>query len=76
MKRALSCLLCALAVIAALSVPRPAKALDELKNTDPDKYYILLDLRNQIVTVYERDEAGGVYPYRPPFPVHHRPHRA
>lgn len=58
MKRALSCLLCALAVIAALSVPRPAKALDELKNTDPDKYYILLDLRNQIVTVYERDEAG------------------
>lgn len=46
MKRALACLLCALAVLAALAAPRPAHALDELKNTDPDKYYILLDLRN------------------------------
>ncbi|MBR3304305.1 MAG: SH3 domain-containing protein [Christensenellaceae bacterium] len=38
--------------------PTKAFAMDELKNTDPDRYYILLDLRNQIVTVYERDEAG------------------
>ena len=36
----------------------PASARDELKNTDPEKYYILLDLNNQIVTVYEKDEAG------------------
>lgn len=39
-------------------VPRPAYAMDELKNTDPDKYYILLDLKNQIVTVFEKDENG------------------
>ncbi len=38
--------------------PRPALAYDELKNTDPDKYYILLDLKNQIVTVFEKDENG------------------
>jgi uncharacterized protein YgiM (DUF1202 family) len=38
--------------------PRPALAYDELKNTDPDKYYILLDLKNQIVTVFEKDEDG------------------
>lgn len=36
--------------------PRPALAYDELKNTDPDKYYILLDLKNEIVTVFEKDE--------------------
>ncbi|MDO4572190.1 MAG: SH3 domain-containing protein [Clostridia bacterium] len=35
-----------------------AGAQDELKNTDPERYYILLDLNNQIVTVFERDEAG------------------
>lgn len=39
-------------------MPRPALAYDELKNTDPDKYYILLDLKNQIVTVFEKDDNG------------------
>lgn len=58
MKRGLALLLCAITLLAVCSAPGTAKALDELKNTDPDKYYILLDLRNQIVTVYERDEAG------------------
>ncbi|MEL7603342.1 MAG: SH3 domain-containing protein [Bacillota bacterium] len=38
--------------------PAPAFARDALKNTDSDKYYILLDTNNQIVTVYERDENG------------------
>lgn len=38
--------------------PRSALAYDELKNSDPDKYYILLDLKNQIVTVFEKDENG------------------
>jgi uncharacterized protein YgiM (DUF1202 family) len=38
--------------------PLDALAYDELKNTDPDKYYILLDLKNQIVTVFERDDNG------------------
>jgi uncharacterized protein YgiM (DUF1202 family) len=42
------------------AVPRAALAYDELKNTDPDKYYILLDLKNQMVTVFERD-ANGEY---------------
>lgn len=51
------CLLCAL--IAALVIfPRSAYARDELKNTDPEKYYILLDTVNQIVTVYEKDDEG------------------
>jgi len=39
-------------------LPATAYARDELKNDDPDKYYILLDLRNQIVTVYERGDGG------------------
>lgn len=51
-------LLCLLTVCAVLAVPQRAHALDPLKNTDPNKYYILLDLRNQIVTVFERDEVG------------------
>lgn len=58
MKRGLALLLCILTVLAILAVPGTADARDELKNTDPDKYYILLDLRNQIVTVFERDESG------------------
>ena len=41
-----------------LCVPARALAEDELKNTDPERYYILLDLRNQVVTVFERDESG------------------
>lgn len=35
-----------------------AYARDELKNTDPQKYYILLDLNNQIVTVFGKDANG------------------
>jgi uncharacterized protein YgiM (DUF1202 family) len=52
-------------VVAALTLlsvfavtPLKALAYDELKNTDPDKYYILLDLKNQIVTVFEKDDNG------------------
>ncbi len=45
-------------VLAMLLVPATAHARDALKNVDPDKYYIVLDLNNQIVTVYERDEYG------------------
>lgn len=36
--------------------PVSAYAYDELKNTDPEKYYILLDCKNQIVTVFEKDD--------------------
>ena len=48
----LSCTFC------VLILPRGAQAKDELKNTDPEKYYIVLDLNNQIVTVYEKDDNG------------------
>ena len=47
------CLALTLALFALL--PSVALARDELKNTDPEKYYIELDTRNQVVTVYEKD---------------------
>ncbi len=50
-------ILCLLLII-LFAVPKNAVARDELKNTDPEKYYILLDTVNQIVTVYEKDNAG------------------
>lgn len=58
MRRFASLLIAAVTLFSVLLVPGRAQAQDELKNTDPDKYYILLDLRNQIVTVFERDESG------------------
>ncbi|MDO4564431.1 MAG: L,D-transpeptidase family protein [Clostridia bacterium] len=58
MKRLLGVILAALFFLSVTIAPENSYALDELKNTDPDKYYILLDLRNQFVTVYEKDEAG------------------
>lgn len=30
-----------------------------MKNTDPSKYYLLLDLNNQIMTAYEKDDSGN-----------------
>ena len=47
-----------LLLVTALCVPGTAYARDELKNLDPEKYYIVLDLNNQVVTVYERDDFG------------------
>ncbi|MDD3920261.1 MAG: SH3 domain-containing protein [Eubacteriales bacterium] len=47
-----------LAVLTVLLLPSAAYARDILKNTDPDKYYILLDTNNQVVTVYEKDDQG------------------
>ncbi|MDO4543656.1 MAG: L,D-transpeptidase family protein [Clostridia bacterium] len=59
MKRVIGVLMAALFLVCSLAIaPKQASALDALKNTDPDKYYIVLDLKNQFVTVYERDEAG------------------
>lgn len=51
-------LIAAVMMLSLLFIPGRAQAMDELKNNDPDKYYILLDLKNQIVTVFERDETG------------------
>ncbi len=50
--------LAAVTLLSLLAVPGRAQAQDTLKNEDPDKYYILLDLKNQIVTVFEKDDAG------------------
>ncbi|NLI54992.1 MAG: SH3 domain-containing protein [Clostridiales bacterium] len=58
MKRTIAGVLAGLVLLAALAVPGKAYARDELKNDDPDKYYILLDTRNEIVTVFEKDENG------------------
>ena len=58
MRRIVGGLLAVLSLITLLALPGRARAMDELKNDDPDKYYILLDLKNQIVTVFERDENG------------------
>ncbi len=54
-------ILCVLTVLVLVSMLLPtttALAQNKLKNTDPTKYYVLLDLRNQIVTVYEKDAEG------------------
>lgn len=58
MKRGFSFLLACAFFFAALLTPDAAAARDELKNDDPEKYYIVLDLNNQIVHVYEKDEFG------------------
>lgn len=57
MRLRLSCLLLVFMLVLN-AFPLAAKARDELKNEDPDKYYIFLDTNNQIVTVYEKDDAG------------------
>ena len=58
MRRAISIICAALVLCSVLLVPGRAEAKDDLLNNDPDQYYILLDLRNQIVTVFEKDENG------------------
>ena len=59
MRRMAGLALAVVVLFSVLLVPVRARAMDALKNEDPEKYYILLDLRNQIVTVFERDEAGA-----------------
>lgn len=59
MKKCFTAFLAILTLAACLfTMPAPASAKDPLKNTDPEKYYIVLDLNNQFVTVYEKDDAG------------------
>lgn len=59
MKRRFWPLLAALMFCVCALIPARTYARDELKNEDPERYYILLDLNNQIVTVFERDEEGA-----------------
>lgn len=49
-----------LVLILAVSVfiPTAAFAWDDYKNKDPLKYYVLLDIKNQFITVYEKDAKG------------------
>lgn len=58
MRRISVAILAIIFIAVSVLTPSKAHAMDELKNDDPDKYYILLDLRNHIVTVFERDENG------------------
>ena len=57
MKKRSICIIMAI-IMVVCSFPLTASARDEMKNTDPDKYYILLDMRNQYVTVFEKDSKG------------------
>lgn len=41
-------------------IPSVGLAWDQYKNTDPSKFYLLLDLKNQYITVFEKD-ANGEY---------------
>ena len=50
MKKSICLLLSVLTFVSVFMFVPAASAKDELKNTDPDKYYIVLDLKNQIVT--------------------------
>ena len=77
-KRFKTALLAAMAVLMLL--PGAAFARDEMQNNDPNKYYIVLDTTNQVVTVYQKDDDGeytrivppakrsprGTSPHRPP----------
>lgn len=44
--------------VAVLFLPMNVSAMDELKNTDPDKFFLLLDLNSQFCTVFEKDDNG------------------
>ncbi len=57
MKRFALLVICSL-ILVSFCVTGTVFAKDELENTDPEKYYIVLDIRNQIVHVYEKDENG------------------
>ena len=59
MKQFRNGLVLVLVLVLTLAVfPVGALAKDDLKNTDPEKYYLVLDLKNQIVTVYLKNETG------------------
>lgn len=58
MKKRFLIVLCAVVLLVAALMPTTALARDELKNTDPDKYYVLIDCDNQFITVFEKDDNG------------------
>lgn len=48
----------AFTLAAAMLLPGAAFARDELQNDDPNKYYVEVDISNQVVTVYQKDDDG------------------
>lgn len=60
MRKKIGRVICMVFILATLMslFPTAALARDELKNTDPDRFYIVLDVKSQIVFVYEKDENG------------------
>ncbi len=58
MKRTIKRLLTVLLVVISVFSAAPVFALDGLKNTDIDKYYLYLNIPNQVLTVYEKDDDG------------------
>ena len=57
MPKKLLCIVMVLMTVMAL-IPAQALAYDEMQNTDPNRYYIILDTNHQVITVYERDDNG------------------
>ena len=57
MPKRLLCIALVLITVITL-IPAEAFAYDELQNTDPSKYYIVLDTGNQVITVYTKDDNG------------------
>lgn len=59
---ALAMLFCALPANASAEILPGYTSKVDYDNTDPERYYIEIDLTNQVITVYEKDERG-IYSY-------------
>jgi lipoprotein-anchoring transpeptidase ErfK/SrfK/SH3-like domain-containing protein len=55
-KKIVAAMLIFVMTVAVFSFTYPAHAEEELKNNDPERFYIVLDLNSQIVTVYQKNE--------------------
>ena len=66
LKRTLATLLCMIAVLALCPLAANAEVLSgwtskvDYENTDPNRYSIEIDLKNQIITVYEGPIGGPI----------------
>lgn len=48
----------AIIVFTLLTITLPVAARDEMKNSDYEKYFLYLNIRDQVLTVYEKDDDG------------------
>lgn len=75
LKRTVALMLCILSVFTLLPAFSSAQTLSgwtskvDYDNTDPNKYSIEIDLKNQIITVYEGQIGGKIVLAKP---LHHR----